>query len=182
MFPIVIATIENDNERIFMEKIYTKYYSLMKKKALFIVDDETCAEEIVQDSILRFVDRIGEVMKVDKNKLPAYIMATVRNMSINRMKKKQFESGLFDQLDEDLYDLNELPEDLYIHKELLDRLEQTIEQLPVHYKLLLEAKYILNMKDEEIAKQFDIKTDHVRVYIMRARRKAYTMMEEDSNV
>lgn len=182
MFPIVISNIENDNERLFLERLYTKYYSLMKKKALFLVEDEACAEEIVQDSLLRFVNKIDDLMDIDKDKLPAYIMATVRNVSINRRKRDRFEKDLFSQLDENVCDPKAIPENLYIQKEFLEKLEQAIKQLPEQYRLLLEAKYILDMKDDEIAKQFNIKSESVRTYIMRARRKAYSMIKEDLNV
>ena len=40
-------------------------------------------------------------------------------------------------------------------------------------------QYILQLKDEEIAKQFNISQQSVRTYIMRARRKAYALFKED---
>ena len=45
--------------------------------------------------------------------------------------------------------------------------------------MVLESKYILELSDEEIAKELNIATKSVRSYLTRARRKAFAMMKGD---
>ena len=78
-----------------------------------------------------------------------------------------------------LKDSQDLPEDLYQKEEDLYLIHKKLSELPERDNLLLEAKYILQLKDEEIAKQFNISQQSVRTYIMRARRKAYALFKED---
>lgn len=183
MISVIISAIENDVEREFITGIYNSYYKQMKKQAYKIVRNDEDAEELVQDAFVNLIDRIDVVMSVSPQKLPSYVMATIRNIAINRWKnnKKDLENTFsFD--DEDIQfwikDDNALPEDLYIRKEALIQLNQKLSLLPERDYLLLEAKYVLKLKDEDISKQFNIATQSVRIYVMRARRKAYSLLKE----
>ena len=79
MISIIISAIENDFERAFIMGIYNKYYKQMKKQAYKIVKNEEDAEELVQDAFVNLIDRIDVVMSVSPQKLPSYVMATIRN-------------------------------------------------------------------------------------------------------
>ncbi|MBE6900785.1 MAG: sigma-70 family RNA polymerase sigma factor [Ruminococcaceae bacterium] len=180
----IIAAIENDIERDFITDIYNKYYPNMKMQAYNIVRSNEEAEELVHDAFVKLIDKVDTVMNVAPEKLPSYIMATVRNIAINKWKKNKKDSENSFSLDNDdvnfwIKDSNALPEDLYIKNETLRILSGALAKLPERDRLLLEAKYILRQKDEEISKQFDISPQCVRIYVMRARRKAYTILEKE---
>ncbi len=183
VLPIIISAIESDTERIFIEKLYCKYYSYILKTATRLTEyDSDEAMELLQETVIRLIEHVDYIMQLNKNKLPSYIGATVRNAYINHSKKIRFERDFYIDPDESLYAPENMPEDLCIKKDLIDKLEQTLEILPEHYRLLLEARYILDLTDEEISTQFKIPKQNVRTYIMRARRKAYSLMKEDLNV
>lgn len=57
-------------------------------------------------------------------------------------------------------------------------LAQVIERLSPTYHYLLMAKYFLELSDEAIANHLNIDPNHVRIYIMRARRKALLLFME----
>lgn len=184
MISIIISAIENDIEREFIANIYDKYYAHMKMQAYNIVRNNEEAEELVQDAFVKLIDKVDTVMKVAPEKLPSYIMATVRNIAINRWKKNKRDSEKSFSMDNDdvnfwIKDNKALPEDLYIQNETMYLLSKALEKLPERDYLLLEAKYILGKKDEEISKQFDISPQCVRIYVMRARRKAYAILEKE---
>lgn len=183
MLPIIISAIESDTERIFIEKLYCKYYSYILKTATRLTEyDSDEAMELLQETVIRLIERVDYIMQLNKNKLPSYIAATVRNVHINHSKKNRIQNNFYAEPDESFYDPENIPENLYIKKDLIEKLEQALEKLPEHYRLLLEARYILNLTDEEISNQFKIPKQNVRTYIMRARRKAYSLMKEDLNV
>lgn len=183
MLPIIISDIADDGERTFMEKLYRKYSNFILKSALRLTEnDNDEAMELLQETFIRLTERADYIMGLNKNKLPAYIAATVRNININRLKKNRIQKDFYTELDESLYDPENIPENLYIKKDLIEKLGQALEILPEHYRLLLEARYILDLTDEEISTQFKIPKQNVRTYIMCARKKAYSLMKEDLNV
>ena len=184
MLAMIIAAIEDDYEREFIIKIHDDYYVEMKKRAFRFLRNNDEAEELVQDAFVKLIERVDVVMKVDKNKLPGYVMSTVKNLALNKIRVNQrkgdYEFSRDDaELAKWLKDNQDLPEDLYQKEEELYLIHKKLSELPERDNLLLEAKYILQLKDEEIAKQFNISQQSVRTYIMRARRKAYALFKED---
>ena len=184
MLAMIIAAIEDDYEREFIIKIHDDYYAEMKKRAYRFLRNNDEAEELVQDAFVKLIERVDVVMKVDKNKLPGYVMSTVKNLALNKIRVNQrkgdYEFSRDDtELAKWLKDSQALPEDLYQKEEELYLIHKKLSKLPERDNLLLEAKYILQLKDEEIAKQFNISQQSVRTYIMRARRKAYALFKED---
>lgn len=184
MLAMIIAAVEDDYEREFIIKIHDDYYVEMKKRAYRFLRNNDEAEELVQDAFVKLIERVDVVMKVDKNKLPGYVMSTVKNLALNKIRVNQrkgdYEFSRDDaELAKWLKDSQDLPEDLYQKEEELYLIHKKLSELPERDNLLLEAKYILQLKDEEIAKQFNISQQSVRTYIMRARRKAYALFKED---
>jgi len=180
---LIISAIEDDYEREFITNIYNDYYDYMRKKAYSFVRNNEEAEELVHDAFVNLIENVKVVMTVEKQKLPSYIITTIRNVCINRWKSnKKLHEAVFSMDDADLAnwlkDDAALPEDLYIKNEELFLMHKALSRLPERDQRLLEAKYTLNLSDEDIGKQFDIAKQNVRVYIMRARRKAYALMKE----
>lgn len=180
----IIAAIENDFEREFITRIYLTYYKKMRAKAFFIIHDESEADEIVQESFVKLIEHVQDLMRIDPIKVPVYVMVTVKNISIthwHKAKKEKENQVLIDDYDLDRWamDENALPEEVYIHEEDLEALADMLPKLPEKDRMVLESKYILELSDEEIAKELNIATKSVRSYLTRARRKAFAMMKGD---
>lgn len=187
MISMIIAGMEDDFKRRFMENIYKKFYSEMKYKALNIVNNENDAEEIVQEAFIRLIGKVDTLMRIENNKLPAYLIVTVKNVSINFLKHKSYENGFLIYSDEKdtsewLPDEENLPELLYLRQEEIETLARALPLLPERDLKLLEARYILNIPSEEIAKQFGIAPGSIRTYIMRAKRKAYSLYQKEEKI
>ena len=112
-------------------------------------------------------------------------MVTTKNIAIKhwRRNKKRAESDDFvseESFSGWLSDKMALPEDLYIHKEELAELAETINRLSEKDRILLESKYILMLSDKEIAEELNIAPSSVRSCLTRARRKAYAILKGES--
>ena len=145
----------------------------------YILDNNFYAEL----NLLRFGD-IGWIFTDTDLKIESEEHEKALNLALNKIRVNQrkgdYEFSRDDaELGKWLKDSQALPEDLYQKKEELYLIHKKLSELPVHDSLLLEAKYILQLKDEEIAEQFNISQQSVRTYIMRARRKAYALFKED---
>ena len=64
-----------------------------------------------------------------------------------------------------------------IHEEDLQRMANIWGKLDERSRFALEARYILEKTDEEIAESLDIASSSVRMVLTRARRKAFDLME-----
>lgn len=66
-----------------------------------------------------------------------------------------------------------------IRKALHQRFGEVWPQLNERYRILLESKYILEKSDEELADDFGMKPDSVRMALCRARRSAKKLLVEE---
>ncbi len=181
---VTLAAMTSEIERAFMTDIYIKYSDIMKKKAEKLLSSDVEAEELVQDVFTKLIERAEVIMAVDEKKLPAYLMAAVRNCVMNHYRRRNIEKKHFTELDEDenielVRDESPLPEDVYMEKEKASELSAALHKIPEKDRIILEDKYILEMSDAEIAEQFGVSQTSVRSYLTRARRKAYTILTKE---
>ncbi len=181
---VTLAAMTGEIERAFMTDIYIKYSDIMKKKAEKLLSSETEAEELVQDVFMKLIERADFVMGVDEKKLPAYLMAAVRNSVMNHYRRRNVEKKYFTEVDEEeaiewVKDEAPLPEEIYLQKEKASELSKALQKLPDRDRLILEEKYILEMSDAQISKEFGVSETSVRSYLTRARRKAYEILSKE---
>lgn len=181
---VTLAAMTGEIERAFMTDIYIKYSDIMKKKAEKLLSSETEAEELVQDVFMKLIERADFVMGVDEKKLPAYLMAAVRNSVMNHYRRRNVEKKYFTEVDEEeaiewVRDEAPLPEEIYLQKEKASELSKALQKLPDRDRLILEEKYILEMSDAQISKEFGVSETSVRSYLTRARRKACEILSKE---
>ena len=182
MLTMMVAAIESDPRREFMTNLYVSFYGKMKKKAFALVSDEHAAEEIIQETFIRLIENIDTVMSVEKTKLPAYVYVAVRNTAFDYLRNKKRNSDfllLSDFEEDEISSENSVfgPEDIFLRKENVKALAKVMKKLPEKDRIILESKYILSMKDSDLAKRFGISESGIRMCITRAKRRAYKMMK-----
>ena len=104
----------------------------------------------------------------------AYVVYTVRNTAINRLRKQSKERDRrvsFDELDQE-YSLPLTLDELLILAENHRELVALWRELPEVDRLLLDGKYFLELSDAELAQQVGCKASSVRMKLTRARRNA----------
>ena len=185
MLPIFIASIPDDYEREFVTGLYTRFYSPMFTKAFAMVSDREIAEEIVQETFLRIVKSAPRIMRIVPQKQPYFLMVILRNTAVDFQRELVRQGRHFAfSLDDDavttnIADFSPLPEEIYLRKELFEEVAEEVQKLSERDRLLLEARYLLDKTDEEIASQFHLTTDSVRAAISRARRRAYKLLQKE---
>lgn len=182
MIPIALYSIEDDYERDFMINLYNKYYQISRNKAFTILRNCDDAEECVQDAFVKLIEKLPRIINLEPEKLSVYVTVTVKNVAIDYYRKKRNENDkefLFgdEEILEKMPDDKPLPDDLYLRKEELEELSNVLKKLPEKSRMILEAKYILGQNDKEIGETLGISEKSVRMYLTRARRKAYEIMK-----
>ena len=184
MIPLVILAIEDDYDREFMTNLFMKYKDVMYRRAYGIVKDPELAEDALQTTIVKLIEKIDLLEKMDPNKLPAYIVSAVETNAINYYhKRKSRQKKAYYNVEDDLIlnipDGGTLPDDCIIDNETARRLMETLDRLPESEKSILIYKYISEYADVEISNMLGISKGSVRVYLSRAKKHALALMQEE---
>ncbi|MBR5310558.1 MAG: RNA polymerase sigma factor [Oscillospiraceae bacterium] len=179
-----ILSAEKDKEKEFLTEIYVNYYPRIKKRAIEILNDEPLAEEITQETFIKLIKNVKTAMKIEKDKLPAYVYVILKNTAFDYMRRKKRNADFSEvELDEDIPDfICGNPEESFLKNEELKELSNVLNILPEKERIALEAKYILCLDDKDISKLIGIKKNSVRTYLSRARKRAYFLLKGDAKI
>lgn len=174
----------NDNDKAFMLDLYKNYYRLARKTIFNITYESKDIEDLINDSFIKLIDKIPLIRTLDCCKTTAYVVYTIKSVAINYIKHKKVENKhLYYCEDSDmansLSSIEDDSETKLIRKEEMDSLRDAISMLPEKEKDLLYFKYILEMKDNDIAEILGIASNSVRQYLTRARRNAKKLMGKE---
>ena len=79
MLPICIMTIEDESDREFMARLYTRYRRLMYDTIRQVVGDHWSAEDVVQATLLKLIDKVPKLQTLDDRRTAGYIAAACRH-------------------------------------------------------------------------------------------------------
>ena len=186
---LLIASINDEADSIFITEIYKNYYALMIKNALEYAKSKSDAEDIVQSVFEKLIksNKISLLKPFNSGSLLKYIISAVRNTSINfnnsRILNPDFISlTVIDDDDETqkakILSDTETPEKIFFDKDRKEKIYNSVKQLPEAYRIVLECKYFQDMSDKDIAAKLHIKSDSVREYLTRARKALQKILEK----
>lgn len=154
MLPIIISTLDNDLDRDFMTWLYEEYEPLLFKVAQRFALTHHDVEEIVQDSLERLIKKISTIRHMERCILSAYIVSTVRNTSIEFLRKEKRRQARQRNYDDTSWTMEMQPqlslEELLLLAENRQELVSAWGELPELDRALLEGKYFLGLSDAEI--------------------------------
>lgn len=161
----------------FMQDLYHRYARLMFAEALRRVSSREDCEDIVQDAVESLCEKVDTLRALPPAALPAYVVYTVKNKSINYLRHQAVVSRHSAELEEDFASTAPSPEDLAELQERADGLHQVWPLLPEEDRELLYRKYVLGQDNGELAEVFHCRRDSVRMRLTRARRRAMALMK-----
>ncbi len=156
------------------EQVFREQYSRLYYYANDFVQDDEAARDIVSDVFTAVWNERGRMMATT---LPAYLMTSVRNQSINYLRKntgrESFEpseamASLMADSEEDLSTLNER----------LDKLQNTLNRLPEKTRFVIEECYYRDKKYSEVAHEMGITPDGVKKHVV----KAFRLLRESFGI
>ena len=183
MIPYCILVIEDDDDRAFMEQLFVDYHRLMYHEIFKLVHDQWAAEDVMQSTLVRLIDKIPELRIKDRDHLVNYIITASKNQARNYMRDsgRHSTSDLQEFMEyEDPNMDGEAIELQVIKKEDLEALSRIWTQLDERARYLLEGYYILNLPAAEMARELNIKPASLRMALTRARKTAYQLLQDKS--
>ena len=184
MIPTFILVIEDLDDREFMSQLFLDFHRLMCNEARKIAKNDWIAEDIVQDTLLKLIDKVSLLRTLPQRKLVNYIISATKNTTYNYLRKKAHEDLLsFDELGSTELDLPESYkrdiETIVILHDDLNRLSHIWRKIDKRSQYLLEGRYIWGKSSAEMAADLGIRLDSVRMALTRARQTAYQFITEE---
>ena len=101
MIPYCILIIEDDSDREFMSKLYLSYNRLMYREIFKIVNDPWVTEDLMQEVLIKLIDRVKELRTKDRQHLINYVITASKNKARNyvRDSHRKKESSFDDQIE-----------------------------------------------------------------------------------
>ncbi len=177
MIPIIILAIEDDDEREFMTWLYMEYRWLMFSKVKEIVHNDSTAEDLVHDAVIKLIDKANVLMSLDKRRLVPYVIETAKNTAIDYLRKTSH-TEILPLLDELEIETGEpaIEEQILRSVDIVE-VQNAWPELKNETRELLSRKYFLQQTDKEIADAFHVKPGSVRMMLTRARREALELLK-----
>lgn len=144
------------------EKIFHQLYSRLCSYSLNYTKDNATAEEVVGDSFLVVWNRREKFS--DINGVKSYLYATVRNASLDHLKK----NGEVIPIDIETPDSTKNMEFRMIEEETHSMLYQALDTLPGKCRKVFEMSCLDNVKYQDIADEMQISLNTVKSQRARA--------------
>lgn len=153
--------------------LYKLHYKVLCAFAYTYVSDSFIAESLVSDVIFNLWEK-RETLEINQS-LRAYLMKSVRNACINYLdhcsrqeNMKQSLSSRLEHHQSAFYEHEYYPLSSLLEKELEDKIERSLGELPELTREIFHLSRGEKMKYEEIARQKNITPDVVKYHIRNA--------------
>ena len=179
LLPMAILTMADEDDRVYMTRLYREYRALMLKTAWEYSEDSGTVDDIVSESCVALIRHLGKLKGMEKAALRAYIVVTVRNKAIDELRRQNLRKKIFVSMDEETVDstagLVAFERKLNLRQEL-DAVKEAIELLPAEQQEVLRLKFFHHLADREIAARMEIPENRVRSLIKQARKHLKQML------
>ena len=182
VLPLCILAMAEGTDRDYMEWLFREHYRLMMATAWRFVRQSYDADEIVSESLMALYRKIDKIRHMKQNSLRLYIISTVRNTSLNYLKKHQRMNSQFFHVSDMV--IGQLPSEENLEKKIvlseeLDQVRIAIRQLPERERMAVQLKLEMNLTDAEISEIMGINADSVRRYVYRGKEHIRLMVYQE---
>ncbi len=180
MLPIIISAIENPDDRDLMTSFYLEYKALLYSEAQKHLDIPEDIEDTVSEALTKIIDKMAVFRNLKHWQQVQYALTTVRNLSYILLKKNtHFTIVSFDDSDIDIpADDGNSVEKSVEDKMFKAYIRQIWKEIDLEDRMLLEQKYILHWRDEEIAKSLGIQPQSVRMRLTRTKKNILKVLQQ----
>ena len=160
----------NDNDKFNIERLYILHRRLMYKIAMKILNDQLLAEDAINETFARVMERASVLRRGDDTMTRNLLVVICKNISIDILRRRQREIVDAD-LVLSLSEATPSPEPEIIEKELFGEISGAVSRLPVHERDVIVLKIYNRLKYSEIAHILGISPETVKKRLKNAKRK-----------
>ena len=179
MIVFLSAQFSDPSDEEFMIQLYEDFRGLMFSVAGHYTNNWADREDIIQESLVNLIKKIDLLRTKNRCILASYIVSTIKNTSINHLRKQKNMTRLFVQEQPELCVRAFSVDELARLVERKDELHRLWVRLSERERFLLAGRYLYGLADDEIAQQLGCKPDSVRMMVSRARKTALSLLNAD---
>lgn len=173
MLSMSAMLIEDSTDRKTFENLYKSTRIKAYKTAFKILRNEGLAEDAVSESFLSIAKNFQKVHKLNSHKMEAYVVITVRNTSINILKK------------ETKVEIVEYNDEVELSPQIENIREQRLTELIANLsdtdKEIIYLRYTLDLGYDEIAIALRISPDAARQRMRFAKKNLKSLLEMEEH-
>lgn len=181
---MLIMPIQSDpKNHSFIMTLYQDHSALVRYTIYKITCDKNTVDDLVNDAFIKLMEKVNVLRSLSCHKMVTYVVYTARSVAINYIKhrdvqKKHTYYGSDADMSEKIVDLAATIEEKVVSSETIADMRQAMLDLPEKYREVLNQKYLVGLKDADIAELLEIKSTSVQKYLARARREMKRRMQE----
>ncbi len=182
MIDFILSTIENEEQRNELQIFYAENYKRLIYIALQKVNDESTAEDVIQEVFSDIADKPEIFFNVPKAERNSFVDILVRNTAIGTFKKERNRTSKLEELDEELADESVRIEDDLFAKVIREELVNYILTLPERQRTVYKLRVITGLSISDIATQLEVSTETVNWHLKMARKNIRNFLEKGEYV
>lgn len=179
----LISKISNGDTEAF-RLLITQHERLVAHMISRVVKSEQDREELCQDVFLKVFDKITEFNF--QSRLSTWIATIAYRHAINHIRKKKLPLSEVSEYEDfkEKFIAEDNPADALEEKDIEEKIMESIDELPVHYRTIITLYHVDGMSYPEIGKITGMPEGTVKNYLFRARNllkekvKKYISIEE----
>lgn len=166
-------------DRSAFEELFQEYYISLCQYAGNLLEDQTQAEDIVQDLFV-YLWNNQENTKI-QGTIKSYLFTSVKHRALNVLKHRAVERNHSTLLIEFLEDISSAD---YSDEEMqqVNKIKQILETLPAQCKLVFTMSCLEGKRYKEIADELGISVNTVKAHIVKAYRIIREGIDHQSNL
>ena len=186
MLAMICTMTATQSDRAFMLELYQQFFRLMFSTArkCHLKQDE--CEEVVQESLVKLIQKVSLIREMPKPVLASYIVSTTRNTAYDYTGRQTKQNAYAGSLDDESFsaclESDSPPLDNQMEaSEQKAQLAAVLDAISRDDRILLEGRYILQYSDEVLSRMLHCKTSSIRMKLTRARRGASKLLGAEGN-
>ena len=159
------------------KQIFLPYYQKLYRIAFRLLQDESDAEDMVQDAYIKLWDKRDDLKDIENTE--AFAIVVLRNLCLDQLRKSKDHLHAKYEVD--------IPEQLSLTTQVeaqdeISYVRQLVERLPEQQRQIMLFKHWDGYSDEEIEKITGMSAGNIRVCLSRARktiREQFKVLSKD---
>lgn len=158
-------------------RLYDTVFPVLFRVAYRIANSEDAAEDLCQDAFFRLYEKKMAFPNAEEAKY--WLIRVVKNASLNYAKRKDRERRAYQKAFREEVRVEETGEGILLKKESQAEIQEALEKLPEHLRMVLILKEYAELNYKEIGRALGISEGNVKVRVFRARERLMELLSKD---
>lgn len=185
----LLLTIENEEERTLVERIYLEYYGRMLQICRQILEHPEDSEDAAMNAMSRIAENSQKFSGKDRNEIVSLVVIYTKNAALTyyNQRKRRYtisttveSSESFGTEQMDIPDKSQDVQRIVINSETIHMIEDALEQLTDEQRDAIQLKYYYGYQYSEMAQVLCVPENVVRARVFRARKHLKKLLGDDA--